>query len=302
MRAFPRIFGPTVLVLLGLLTACSESPTGRRQLLLFSETSLAEMGAQEFAAARARSIPLADAALNDYIRCVATPLLEAQDGSWELAVFRDESNLNAFALPGNKIAIYTGLLQAAREPDQLAAVIGHEIGHVLARHANERASGQVATEMGLALFYEIWSGGSGGPPSDRARILLGTGASVGVLLPFSRAHESEADLIGLRLMADAGFDPRHSVTLWENMAAVSARDNSPEFLSTHPSHESRSLHLQERMPEALARFEAARTKAPARNCNADQPRTPAAGPATSPGAGPQAAPPSVACCDGWQWW
>jgi predicted Zn-dependent protease len=263
-----RIQGSIAILLFALLAGCGESPTGRRQLLLYSDDSLAEMGALSFAELRTHSVPSMNETVNGYIACVAGRLTAQQDGAWELAIINDETQLNAFALPGNKIGIYTGLLAAARDPAQLAAVVGHEIGHVRARHANERLSQQFATQAGLRLLYEAWTGGGEAQPVTAGTLaLLGLGANVGILLPFSRAHEAEADQIGLMLMAEAGFDPRQSVTLWENMAAASEKQPDIAFLSTHPSHASRSQLLQQHMSEALARYEAAQAQAASPGCS-----------------------------------
>jgi len=194
-----------------------------------------------------------------YVQCVADAILgQVSDptgvGDWELQLFEDETP-NAFALPGGRIGVHTGLLDVALTPDQLAAVIGHEIGHVIARHGNERISTSYIATAGLSVV-EIWMGDK--DPADREKILqlLGVGATLGVMLPFSRTHEREADLIGLDLMARAGFDPRASVELWENMMAAGGAA-PPEFLSTHPSGESRIRELQEEMPAALESYEAA---------------------------------------------
>lgn len=166
--------------------------------------------------------------------------------------------VNAFALPGGKIGVYTGLLSVAETPSQLAAVMGHEVAHVLARHGNERVSQQVAVGETMGLI-EGWlsSGGGGGAGQQAAMALLGVGAKVGILLPFSRAHESEADAMGKTLMARAGFDPRESVTLWQNMGRA-GNGGTPEFLSTHPSHDTRIRDLQEGMDAAVALYEESR--------------------------------------------
>jgi predicted Zn-dependent protease len=170
-----------------------------------------------------------------------------------VVVFNDKA-ANAFALPGGKIGVYTGLLQVAQTQDQLAAVIGHEVAHVTAQHANERVSTAFAAEAGLNVVDAIYGGTSSG---RNAMALLGLGTQVGVLMPFGRAQESEADLLGLDLMARVGFDPREAVTLWQNMAR-SGGGAPPEFLSTHPSHATRIEDLQKRMPEALKLYDAAR--------------------------------------------
>jgi len=174
--------------------------------------------------------------------------------------------VNAFALPGGKIGVYTGLLSVAENPSQLAAVMGHEVAHVLARHGNERVSQQLAVGETMGLI-EGWlsSGGGGGTGQQAAMALLGVGAKVGILLPFSRAHESEADAIGKTLMAKAGFDPRESVTLWQNMGRA-GNGGPPEFLSTHPSHDTRIRDLQAGMDVAMALYEESRATGRTSQC------------------------------------
>ena len=178
-------------------------------------------------------------------------------GSWDVVVFRNPSP-NAFALPGNKIGINSGMLKIAQTQDQLAAVIAHEVGHILADHANERLTQQLAVQGSLALM-DLVSDNPNDWKYQMVRKALGLGAEVGLLLPFSRTHEKEADAIGLDLMARAGFDPRTSIELWRNMAAASS-GQPVEFLSTHPSHETRYEELDERMGPAIKSFEAARLR------------------------------------------
>jgi predicted Zn-dependent protease len=183
--------------------------------------------------------------------------------TWEVQVFEDK-NVNAFALPGGKIGVYTGLLNVAKTPDQLAAVLGHEVSHVIAEHGNARMSAALATQAGLTAA-EIYAASSG---NDQAQILglLGLGAQVGILLPYSRSQESEADLLGLDLMARAGFDPRQAVALWHNMAQAGG-EQPPEFLSTHPSHENRIEDLKKRMASDLKRYRQARAQGNTPSCS-----------------------------------
>ncbi|MDQ2694768.1 MAG: M48 family metallopeptidase, partial [Pseudomonadota bacterium] len=194
---------------------------------------------------------------NAIVRCVAGAIVnEVQGGprSWEVAVFQDGS-ANAFALPGGKIGVNTGMFKVARNPDQLAAVIGHEVGHVLAQHSNERLSQQFAVQAGLSLADAV-AGQYAALPREQLLGVLGLGAQLGILLPYSRTHESEADVIGLNLMARAGFDPRQSIGLWQNMAR-SGGGQPPEFMSTHPSHGTRLQDLQAAMGPALQTYERA---------------------------------------------
>jgi len=237
--------------------ACVTSPLGRQRLLLFPDAEIAQLGAASFDKMK-REMPVArDPVLESRVRCVAGAIVSRLEGgdlrSWEVVVFADDSP-NAFALPGRKIGVNSGLFSVARNQDQLATVLGHEVAHVVAQHANERVSTAFAAESGLQLVQAI----SGAPGAEQSQLLalLGLGAQVGILLPYGREQEQEADLIGLDLMADAGFDPRESIALWQNMAQAGG-GQPPEFLSTHPSHGTRIQGLAQRMPEALARAEAA---------------------------------------------
>ncbi|MEZ5581536.1 MAG: M48 family metallopeptidase [Candidatus Competibacteraceae bacterium] len=199
-----------------------------------------------------------DTRINTYVRCVAWDITAGLGGKpWEVAVFRDK-NPNAFALPGGKIGVHTGLLKVARNQHQLAAVIGHEVGHVLANHANERVSQQLAVQGGLGAVGSL--AGNVDPGTQQALLQgLGLGAQFGILLPFSRAQETEADIIGLDLMARAGYDPRESLALWQNMARATG-GQVPQFMSTHPSHGTRSRTLQEQMGRAMQTYQTARAQ------------------------------------------
>jgi predicted Zn-dependent protease len=155
-----------------------------------------------------------------------------------------------------KIGVHTGMLGVARTPDQLAAVIAHEIAHVLADHSNERLTQELAVQGGLMLV-DLFAEEPGSLQHEMLRQALGIGAEYGLLLPYSRTHEREADRIGRDLMAQAGFDPRASVTLWRNMAA--AGGGQPlAFLSTHPSHDNRMEELAEGMEQAVEIYRQAR--------------------------------------------
>jgi predicted Zn-dependent protease len=237
--------------------ACTTSPLGRQQLLLFPESEVAEMGAAAFQRMK-QEMPVARAPTTQrYVECITRELAGALEGEsrtgWQVEIFQDES-ANAFALPGGKIGVHTGMLKIATTPDQLATVLSHEISHVTAEHTNERLSTTTVAQSGLSAV-QLLLGGSGAE-HDQLMGLLGLGAQVGVLLPFNRAQESEADLLGLRLMARAGFDPRASVELWQKMER-NAQGSPPEFLSTHPSEASRIARLQETMREVLPVYERA---------------------------------------------
>ncbi len=232
------------------IASCASSPLGRKQLTLLPEGQMSQMGVQAFDQMKGQIPVEKDASTNQYVQCIAAPLVDALGENakdWEVVVFKDES-ANAFALPGKKIGVHTGLLKVAKNEDQLAAVIGHEVGHVQARHSNERVSQGFLAQGGI-LAAGLLAGDS--PNRNLILGLLGVGTQVGVLLPHSRTQESEADIIGLQLMAKAGFDPRQSVDLWKNMMAASGGQNPPEFLSTHPSGETRIEQLQAHMDEVM---------------------------------------------------
>lgn len=204
---------------------------------------------------------------NQYVVCVAGSIVkEIKDngGEWEVMVFQDDSP-NAFALPGGKIGVHSGILRVARNQDQLAAVIAHEVAHVLSRHSNERASQQLAMQQGLNVIQAITS-----PTTQTGQLMmgvLGLGAQYGVLMPYGRLQESEADLVGLELMARAGFDPQQSIDLWLNMEQ--AGGGQPiEFLSTHPSHATRMQELKQHMPKALELYRNAQALGKTPRCGA----------------------------------
>jgi predicted Zn-dependent protease len=245
---------------LALLAGCDETPTGRSQLALVPEHLMAEMGADTFDQLRRDQPVSRDAAINRQVACVSQEIVAAAEAiystddfpeAWEVVVFEDASP-NAFALPGGRIGVHTGLLKVAETPDQLAAVIGHEVGHVLADHGNERLTQQLGIKAGMLVVGLLGEGDMGQQQLMQA---LGLGAQLGISLPFSRAHEEEADLMGLAIMAQAGFDPHESVALWRNMAAAGG-GQPPEFLSTHPAHASRIEALQQAMEEAVALYRA----------------------------------------------
>jgi predicted Zn-dependent protease len=241
------------------LNACSRSPTGRKQLALVPEGQLEQMGVQAFTELKSKEKISTDASSSAYVKCVADRVTSVlgEKRAWEV-VFFDKDEVNAFALPGGKIGVYSGLLKAAKNQHQLAAVLGHEVAHVTARHGQERVSEQLAAQGGLQALALIL----GNKQDSRRGLLLsalGLGAQFGVLLPHSRDQESEADIVGLDSMAKAGFDPRQSVELWKNMASVGGA-GPPEFLSTHPSHETRIKNLQERIPKAMPLYEGVGSK------------------------------------------
>lgn len=258
-----KILGMLLLHLVGIIfLVCSTTPTGRKQVILLSDAEMNEMGAKAFEDIKAKVPIERNASINNYVRCIANlALKETEDPtgvqSWEIVVFRDPA-INAFALPGGKIGVYTGILTVANNQDKLAAVIGHEIAHVIARHGNERVSQSTIVQGGVSVIKGVGNENLAG--------ILGAGATVGVILPFSRKHETEADILGLDIMARAGFDPRESIKLWEGMKEVAGGKAPPEFLSTHPSSDTRIRDLQSRMNDAIMKQDLARKQGKVPNC------------------------------------
>lgn len=249
--------------------ACTSSPTGRSQIILRSDAELAAESARQFAEMRA-SIPLeTDRATIDYIHCVAEAIVEVldpefRDLDWDMAIF-ESAAVNAFAMPGGKIGVFKGILEAADNQHRLAAVLGHEVAHVTARHSNERASRSPVANVGVQVAAILLGGGNSGA-TYTAYEALNAGASLGIMLPFNRAQESEADIIGLEFMARAGFDPRESVPLWQNMSEGNKESEEAEFLSTHPSSEKRIEALISEWPKTLPMYNEARAAGHQPNC------------------------------------
>jgi len=244
------------------LSSCATSPEGRSQLHLLPEEQINSMGVQSFEQIKQQTAESQNAKMRAYVQCIADAIIpqlekDRDPALWEVRVFADDQ-ANAFALQGNKIGVYEGLLKYAVNQHQVAAVMGHELAHVIAQHGNERVSDQLAAQTGMAIAAIAL--GSQTSESNQKLILagLGLGVQYGVILPFSRTHESEADLIGLDLMAKSGFNPQESVKLWENMAK--AGGGAPEFLSTHPSSQTRIEDLNARMPRALEAYRKAQAQ------------------------------------------
>ncbi|HAT42729.1 MAG TPA: peptidase [Rheinheimera sp.] len=250
------------------LLSCAKSPTGRSQLLMFDQKQVDSMGLQSFSDLKTKSKINKDKKINQYVQCVANQIIKVtpakyQLNPWEIVVFEDDQ-VNAFALPGGKIGVYTGLLLVADNQHQLAAVIGHEVGHVMAEHANERLSSSTAME-GIMNVADVALTAMNTRYKTEISGALGLGAQLGVMLPYSRAHESEADTIGLDLMARAGFNPDESVKLWQNMEK-NGSGGTPQLLSTHPSPENRIKALQGQLPKVAGLYQYAKQQGKTVNC------------------------------------
>ena len=240
-----------------MFSGCTTVPqTGRSALHLVPEGELASMSATQFGQLKQETPISRDPAYNAMVRRVGDRIAyvagpDMPNAQWEFVVFDDDDQINAFAMPGGKVAVYTGIFKVVKSDADLAIVMGHEVAHVAAGHGNERMSHQMlAAGGGLALNFG--AAATDMDDSDRALLMaaFGAGASFGVILPYSRYHESEADEIGLIYAAKAGYDPRAAIGFWERMAAQS-NGAPPEFLSTHPANSTRIRKLNELMPKAM---------------------------------------------------
>ena len=245
---------------LGSLTGCSTvKETGRSQLMLVSPSEEAKMGLSAFSQIKQKEKISTDPVLNARIQTIGKRIAvsvgrEIPNAQWEFVVF-DSPTVNAFALPGGKVGVYTGLIKLSASDDEIAIVMGHEIAHVTSRHGAERTSQNYAI-MGVGLAAAVAMETQHVDPAKRnlALAAYGLGASVGYMLPYSRLHETEADSVGLRFAAGAGYDPRAGATFWRKMAAQGGA-KPPEFLSTHPSDATRIANLQALAPQYVQLYQ-----------------------------------------------
>lgn len=225
--------------------------TGRKQLVAVSEEQMLPLGLNSYRDILSKSQVVETGPAVDMVRGIAERIIkvvERPDLKWEVNLIASDQ-ANAFALPGGKVAVYTGILPIATNEDGLAAIIGHEIAHIIARHGAERMSHQQLVQFGsMALSMSV-----GDMDYETQKMVLGAlglGAQYGFILPFSRKHESEADKIGLIYLAKACFNPEEAPRLWERMAQASEKQ-VPEFSSTHPAPETRIEQLKSWLPEAM---------------------------------------------------
>ena len=245
--------------------ATTTSPTGRTQYVgAVSQEQLDQLGEQAFAEARAKTPISRDGRQNGYVSCVVDAIVaqlppQWRRVRWEAVVFENQE-ANAWALPGGKVGIYTGIFKVAKNQDQLAGVVAHEIGHVIARHHDERITRQLGAAGAVQLLGAL-AGDYGQLATQGGSVL----AQAGFLLPNSRAQETEADVVGQDIMARAGFDPRGAVELWRNMSAAGGA-RSPQWLSTHPDPASRLRELESRADALLPAMQAARRSGQGPRC------------------------------------
>ena len=242
--------------------------------MLVSPSEEEKMGLSAFAQIKKEEKISTDPALNARIQTIGKRIAvsvgrEIPNAQWEFVVF-DSPAVNAFALPGGKVGVYTGLIKLSASDDEIAIVMGHEIAHVTSRHGAERTSQNYAF-IGVGLAAAVAMETQHVDPAKRnlALAAYGLGATVGYMLPYSRLHESEADSVGLRFAAGAGYDPRAAVTFWRKMAAQGGA-KPPEFLSTHPSDSTRIANLQALAPQYVPLYQQSKARFQSANQAAEQ--------------------------------
>lgn len=256
-----------LLVGLAVLYGCATvAVTGRSQLSLVSNAEIIPASAEQYKEVIAKGPLSKDAAQTAMVKRVGAKIQKAVEDymasigksselegfAWEFNLIDDPNTVNAWCMPGGKVAFYTAILPICKDETGVAIVMGHEVAHAIANHGRERMSQQILAQQGLNTFGAVM----GQNPTLGKELLMqavGAGSQVG-MLTFSRQHESEADHIGLIFMAMAGYDPNQAPIFWERMAAQSGGQKPPEFLSTHPSDETRIKDLQKWMPEALTYY------------------------------------------------
>lgn len=255
---------PVLIALVFMIAACSTVPiTGRKQFSFIPSSQMNSMADSSFRQLLGESKLSADLKTNQMVAEIGGRIAlsaehflrengmasEVADYKWEFKVIDAPDTVNAFCMPGGKVAIYTGILPVTKDADGLAVVIGHEVAHAIAKHGNERMSQQLLLQFGgLALAEAVKK-----KPEKTQQIYMsvfGLGSQYGLLLPYSREHEYEADHIGLIISARAGYNPEAAVVFWETMAS-SGGGRTPEFLSTHPAPANRIEAIKKEIPEAM---------------------------------------------------
>jgi predicted Zn-dependent protease len=250
-----------------LLFSCTTVPiTGRQSLNLVSDSELMTMSLQQYQEVLQKSKLSQDQQKVQMVRTVGNRIARATEDllrqrglesevknyRWEFNLIQDDKTVNAWCMPGGKVAVYTGLLPVTQNEAGLSVVMGHEIAHAVAKHGNERVSQGLLQQMGGAALSVALSTSTAATQNLFLQA-YGVGTNVAIMLPYSRSHESEADRIGLILMAKAGYDPREAIPFWTRMAK-SGGGRAPEFLSTHPAPETRIKQIESLMPEAMSYY------------------------------------------------
>jgi predicted Zn-dependent protease len=261
-----KIFVPIILLALTVYYCSTVPITGRSQLSLVSASELNAMSFAQYGAFLKENTLSSNKSNVDMVRRVGGNIQRAVETyfaqnnlsqelagyAWEFNVIESE-DVNAWAMPGGKVVVYTGILPITRDETGLAVVMGHEIAHAVAQHGGERMSQGLLQQLGgVALSVALQN-----KPQETQNLFMtayGVGTTVGVMLPFSRTHESEADRLGLVFMAMAGYDPTAAVDFWTRMAAQKGGGAPPEFLSTHPSDATRIANIKKHLPEAMSYY------------------------------------------------
>jgi metalloendopeptidase OMA1, mitochondrial len=267
---FIRVVPILIAVVVVLFQQCSAekfvNEAGRTAKMGLNPKEEATLGMQAYREVLSQSRMIQSGPEYEMVRRCAARLASAtgeagRNFKWEVAVVQSPQ-VNAFCLPAGKIVVYTGILPIARTETGLAVVMGHEMAHATLRHGSER----ILTQKSANTILTGVSFSMGDMDYNQRRAImgvLGAGAQYGIINPFGREHESEADAVGLRYMAKAGYDPREAVAFWERMGSASGGKAPPEFLSTHPSHETRVQRLKALLPEAMQIYQAATRNRPA---------------------------------------
>ena len=249
-----------------ILSSCNKVPiSGRNQLNLVSDSEVLQSSLASYKEYMSKATRSTETVKSEQVTRVGRKIAAATEAylnangmsdqvknfAWEFNLVRD-NQINAFCMPGGKIVVYEGIMNLASSDDELAVVIGHEVAHAVAKHSNERMSQQVLAQYG-ANAIGILTSGKSAATQQIAQQVYGLGAQYGVMQPFSRKHESEADKMGLVLMTIAGYNPDVAVTFWQKMAATTTQE-PPEFMSSHPSHATRISDIRKWLPEVKQKY------------------------------------------------
>jgi predicted Zn-dependent protease len=265
-RAFLR--GVTATAATLPLAGCDQMDVGWLAQMLVPPEAEADLGRQAFQQIMNETPVAQDPGLHEYVTRVGERIVRASNSpypDWQFVVFEGDQP-NAFALPGGRVGVFTGMLKVATDEDQLATALGHEVGHVNARHGAERMVTQHFIALGLRLVASLLAIGDVQIPPDLLVALGASAAELGIVRPFSRNQELEADVLGLEYMAEAGYEPTAAIDFWRRMQGLSGDGGQPDFLATHPSSARRIEELLERLPqlESGARLSALRAMIAAR--------------------------------------
>ena len=257
-------------ILFGCLNQCTSVPiSGRSQFNVVGNDKIFPMSFEQYELVKKEGDILTGTDESRMVKRVGTRIQRAveqyfqeqgqlsylDDYQWEYNLIKDDKTVNAWCMPGGKVAFYTGIMPICQDELGVAVVMGHEIAHAIANHGSERISNQYAAQTGLGIASILLTGGNA-PTVSSELILQGAGAATSLgILAFSRKHESEADKLGLYFMAMAGYDPQEAPKFWERMSSLSGGEAPPEFMSTHPSHDTRISDLNRNMPKAMEYYE-----------------------------------------------